>query len=264
GIWQVICSEDHEMYYPDSGNEDCYAIEDQSYWFRHRNRVILKIFSRIYRGKSIWEIGAGNGFVAKALNDIGYEVVAVEPGNTGAKYARTRGVEKSICGFFESLQLPDRSVEAIGCFDVVEHLPNPGQLLTEFHRTLKPGGIVVVTVPAFAWLWSQMDDFAGHKQRYTIQELHKSFAMYGFEVRAGSYFIVPLVLPLYFARTRPYQKGVRMEERELISRGKQQITAKGASISLRLLEIMLAAELPAIGNVFLPLGTSIIAAYERK
>lgn len=70
--------------YPDEGNEACFEVEDQSFWFRHRNHCIRELVRNFPPQGPLFDVGGGNGFVAKGLMDAGWEVVLVEPGPSEA------------------------------------------------------------------------------------------------------------------------------------------------------------------------------------
>ena len=92
GIYFVHTSD--KISYPDEYNELCFEVEDNSFWFTHRNNCIIEMIKN-YRSSSdgpIFDIGGGNGFVAKGLLIAGLEVVLVEPGPAGAMNAKKRGV----------------------------------------------------------------------------------------------------------------------------------------------------------------------------
>ena len=78
--------------YPEEGNSLCFAIEDASFWFQHRNRCILEAMLRFPPSGALFDIGGGNGCVARAIQESGHEVVLVEPGLVGVQNALKRGI----------------------------------------------------------------------------------------------------------------------------------------------------------------------------
>jgi 2-polyprenyl-3-methyl-5-hydroxy-6-metoxy-1,4-benzoquinol methylase len=82
-----------EVSYPNEGNRDCLGIEERSFWFSHRNRCIAATVGKFPPQGAIFDIGGGNGFVARGLAEAGFEVVLVEPGEEGARNARQRGID---------------------------------------------------------------------------------------------------------------------------------------------------------------------------
>jgi len=194
--------------YPEAGNDACYAVEDGSYWFRHRNDVILSVIDRFPPTGPIYDIGGGNGFVSLAIEAAGHDVVLVEPGS-GAANAVRRGVSHVIHGTLEDAGFAPGSLAAASMFDVIEHIEDEDRFLGTIHRSLEPGGMVYCTVPAGRWLWSGEDDIAGHFRRYTTTSLRASFVRNGFTVAYISRFFSWLHAPIFLFRTLPYRLGVQ-------------------------------------------------------
>jgi hypothetical protein len=84
--------------YPGDGNQNCMQIEEASYWFKHRNNVIIEALKKQNNtSKFFLDIGGGNGFVSKRIQDEEMEVVLVEPGKNGAINAKKRNIDYVIC-----------------------------------------------------------------------------------------------------------------------------------------------------------------------
>ena len=105
--------------YPAHGNAACLAVEDRSFWFRHRNRVIVEFVGSFHRRGMFLDVGGGNGYVAKALISAGIHCVLIEPGVDGALAARARAVEPVICARLEDVNLPSGCAASVGLFDVL-------------------------------------------------------------------------------------------------------------------------------------------------
>src|SRR5205814_2961911 len=109
GIW--IARSARKVSYPEEGNEDCFQIEDDSFWFRHRNLAILEVMRQFPPSGAVFDIGGGNGFVARAIEAAGYSTVLVEPG-TGAFNARARGLSTVIQATLEDAKFRNGSLPA--------------------------------------------------------------------------------------------------------------------------------------------------------
>jgi 2-polyprenyl-3-methyl-5-hydroxy-6-metoxy-1,4-benzoquinol methylase len=199
---------------------------------------------------SIWEIGAGNGAVALGLTDAGIGVVAVEPLYSGAKHLAKNGLV-SFFSTLENLALPDKSLPAIGIFDVLEHIEDPQVLLTQFRKKLMGSGVLAITVPAHQWLFSSHDSDIGHFRRYSADALRSELESAGFEIVTIRYlfsFLVPLAWVL---RVLPERIGLRMKNKS-IERGRKQFgTADKFAAMFRFLS-------RAETKIGLPLGLSIL------
>lgn len=199
GIWR--CGGRSAVSYPSDGNSVCLDLEDSSFWFRHRNRCIVAAMRRLPPDGLLLDIGGGNGFVARGLQDAGFQVAVVEPGEAGSLAARRRGIDSVICGTFQDIGFASSSLPAAGLFDVLEHFADDADLLARIHTALIPGGRLYITVPAYQLLFSDEDRRAGHFRRYSAHALGRLLAQVGFQVEYRSYFFLPLPLPMFAFRT---------------------------------------------------------------
>ncbi len=153
-----------------------HRAEDRHFWFVARNEWIAQRLGGLglVSGARVIELGCGGGCVASHLSRCGYEIVGVDGhrqlvnlASKRAKDARfwvhdlSRGIEA----------LPERDFDAVGLFDVIEHLDDPRQALQKAVSLARPGGLVVGTVPALLALWSELDVRAGHRRRYGRAQL---------------------------------------------------------------------------------------------
>jgi len=201
GIWFARMT--GTISYPDHGNEAYAQIEDASFWFRHRNRCIGRVVRRWHSDGQFLDVGGGNGYVARGLQQAGLDCILLEPGLAGALVARERGIEKVVCARLEDARFRAASVPAAGLFDVLEHIEDDVAHLQEIHRILKPGGHLFLTVPAFQMLFSPEDTSVGHFRRYTRATLEAVLLAAGFRVAYGTYLFWPLPLPVFLFRTVP-------------------------------------------------------------
>jgi len=206
GIWSA--RNVSKVSYPDEGNTSCLAVEDTSFWFRHRNNCILEVMKNLPPATPFFDVGGGNGYVAKALQDAGLEVVLVEPGSTGALNARRRGVQHVIRASLEDAGFLPGVLPSVGLFDVLEHVEDDRAFIRAIRNYLRPGGTVYITVPAFEWLWSHEDVSAGHYRRYTRRSLSRVLTEAGLQVEFVTCFFTILPLPVLFCRSLPYRLGL--------------------------------------------------------
>lgn len=203
-IWYGVKCQ--KLSYPKEGNDKCFEVEEKSFWFQHRNSCILELIKKYppAGGGPILDVGGGNGFVAKAMLDAGWQVILVEPGQAGVINAKKRGVENIICGTIESSGFKKNSVPAIGVFDVVEHIKEDLQFMKRLVEVLKPRGFVYLTVPAHMILWSFADQYAGHFRRYSPSGLSKIIQDAGLKIQFMTSNFFWLLFPVLFLRVIPY------------------------------------------------------------
>ena len=193
--------------FPESGHAALVQIEEDSYWFNHRNNVIAAAVRNFPPNGPIFDIGGGNGYVSLGLARAGFDCVVVEPGPSGAANAAARGFPV-IAAPFQDLIIGDATLSAAGLFDVLEHIEDDAAALANLHRVLKPGGRLYLAVPAHQLLWSDEDVFAGHFRRYSLSDLRRRVEKAGFTVEYGSYFFAALLAPIFLLRALPARLGL--------------------------------------------------------
>lgn len=199
--------------YPEDGNQTYMQIENDSFWYKHRNDCILQAVTNYgLKEKPFLEIGGGNGYVAQALLNAGFEMIMLEPDPVGVNNARLRGVKNLICAPFEECHCIADSVGGIGLFDVLEHIDNDVGFLKKLRLLLSPGGSLFITVPAYPLLWSAEDIHDGHKRRYTIHSIKKALHESGFSCHYVTGFFQLLVGPIFLFRTLPYHFNIKRKQ----------------------------------------------------
>ena len=210
GVWRAAAQPaGQEVSYPALGHQFLADVEDTSFWFHHRNLAIQALVARRPPDGPIFDVGGGNGFVSRGLMDAGFSVVLVEPGPDGVANALRRGVPTVIQATAQAAGFRERSLPAVGMFDVLEHMQDDVGTLRWLSHALRPGGRLYLTVPAFSWLWSGEDVHAGHHRRYSRRLLTERLVQAGFEVEQASYLFAALVPPLFALRTVPSALGLR-------------------------------------------------------
>jgi SAM-dependent methyltransferase len=157
------------------------------------------------------------------------------------------------------------SFDAITALDVIEHNEDDLAILADSFRILKPGGHIIITVPALMWLWSHNDDINAHIRRYTAAELRQKLAQVGFQVRRVTYnnfFVFPLAASLIllrrFSKAEPELASHHLNEEAY------QVEMEPASPPVNaLLTVVGQVEAGLIRAVNLPIGTSLIAVGQK-
>lgn len=180
---------------------DLARLEAGHFWFRARNRLIIWALGKYCpEFRSFLEIGCGTGYVLSGIANAypGAQLHGSEIFTAGLTLAAAR--QPSI----DFMQMDGRHIpfveefDSIGAFDVLEHIEEDEQVLRQMHGALKPGGIILLTVPQHAWLWSPVDDYACHIRRYSAKEIHAKVEGAGFEILRSTSFVSSL-LPAMFA-----------------------------------------------------------------
>ncbi len=210
GIWYSKNRSD--VSYPDTGNDFCFQMEENSFWFKHRNNCIVEILRNFPPGNEIFDIGGGNGFVATYLEKNGFKTVLVDPGSGGVKNAIKRKLANIICSTLEDAGFKQESISAVGLFDVLEHIREDVNFLGEIQKILMNNGMLYLTVPAYSFLWSEEDNLSGHFRRYSKKTISGLLQSAGFKIEYYSFFFFPLPIPILFFRVIPYKLGLIKKE----------------------------------------------------
>lgn len=174
------------------------SLEKGNFWFQSRNRLILMLLRRHAPAlTSFMEIGCGTGFVLSnvAANFPATKLMGAEIFSTGLQHAARRLPHAQFVQM-DARNIPFEShFDALGAFDVIEHIDEDEAVLAQINKALKPGGIMLLTVPQHPALWSKQDEKACHVRRYTAAELESKVRGAGFEILDSGSF-VSLLLPL--------------------------------------------------------------------
>jgi trans-aconitate methyltransferase len=179
------------------------ALEAGNFWFCARNKLILWALHKYSPAlKSFLEIGCGTGFVISAISKQfpDARLSGSEYLEEGLVYARRR-LPSTEFTQMDARNIPYESkLDAIGAFDVLEHIEEDEVVLQQIFKALKPGGTVFITVPQHRWLWSAVDEYACHVRRYDANELRDKICQAGFEIIRNTSFVSTLLPAMYLSR----------------------------------------------------------------
>jgi SAM-dependent methyltransferase len=183
-------------------------VEDRMWYFRALNRRIAHWLAReLPPGPArVLDAGCGTGGLLKHLRTAqsDWRLTGLDFSPRACELARLRTNVAIEEGSITALPFADDSFDAVVSADVVCQVEDGAQALREFARVVRPGGVVLVNVPAFRWLWSYHDDTCETKHRYTRPELAALANLAGLELRFASY-ANGLSLPLIAARRKLFR-----------------------------------------------------------
>ena len=230
-------------------------LDQEHWWFLARRRILDQLIERVVRPPvqaRVLEVGCGTGHNLPMLGRFG-SVDACELDRSARTLASKRLGRK-----VKDARLPDLSMferngyDMVALLDVLEHVPDDIGSLRAIHRRLKPGGALLLTVPANPWMWSAHDVAHHHFRRYTRAGLSRLFMQAGFEVQLLSYFNRLLFPPIAAARLLHKAAG----------RDSADDALPGAKIN-GLLNTVFGLEAGLIGRLPMPFGVSLAAVVRR-
>jgi len=190
--------------YPAESFKLLFEIEDENFWFVNRNGIIQHLFQKHLGigSKKVLEIGCGTGYVLKGLQCRfeKYTLYGSEIHIEGIQFAQKRLPAIEFIQL-DATHMPfENEFDAIGAFDVLEHIEDDVKVIQEVHKSLKKGGLFLISVPQHQWMWSINDDIAYHKRRYSRKELKNKLINEGFEIVYISSFVFILFPFMYISR----------------------------------------------------------------
>jgi SAM-dependent methyltransferase len=165
------------------------TVERTHWWFTARRDILLSVIERfVPAGGAILDIGCGTGHFIESASPR-YQAWGVDPSPTAVALCRERGLDHVMEGSAYDLgAVNGRRFNAVLFLDVLEHLDDADRALTEAMRVLRPGGVVIATVPAFMWLWSSHDVVNHHRRRYRLYQIESLFRGAGLAIERLTYF----------------------------------------------------------------------------
>ena len=178
-----------------------FEVEKHHWLMRVRRAIVRDQLARhlpvLGATARILDFGSGAGALAGELQRAGVEAHGVDASKEAIDYGTAHGVRNLLTHKEGKLPYADAYFDCVLAMDVLEHLPEEAPVLTEIKRVLKKNGVLIITVPAYMFLWGRQDEVSQHFRRYTLGRLIEVMrASGGFEIMKRSYFntfLFPLV-----------------------------------------------------------------------
>jgi len=156
-----------------------FAFEQNDWWFEARRRIVLELIASRGAGPndggSILDAGCGTGITLQYIERFG-RPFGVDKEMVALKFCKTRDAKRLTCAPIEDLPFADASFDIVTCLDVIEHVEDDQKAITEIARVIRPGGLLILTVPAFEIFWSDHDVINHHKRRYRRNQIRRLLA----------------------------------------------------------------------------------------
>ena len=217
--WQPSSRDGTPLFAPDddddrSGFHPAYfaplaELEEGHFWFRGRNALLVWALKKYgVDVRKFMEVGCGTGYVLKGIAQAfpSLQLTGSEYFSEGIAYAAQRVGRNAEFFQIDARKIPFAAeFDAIGAFDVIEHIHEDETVLQQLHHALKTNGLLLITVPQHPSLWSAVDEHACHVRRYTTRELDEKVSRAGFRTLRSTSFVTTL-LPFMFV-SRLLQRG---------------------------------------------------------
>lgn len=175
----------------ESEYQKMYQFEAGHWWFAGRRKMLKHLLQRFLpdRDARVLDVGCGTGHHLLFLRRLGYQhVTGQDLSDVAIAFCRQLGLTDIVQSDAAHMPFSDGQFDALLVADVLEHLPDDAAALREFWRVLKPGGVVLLTVPAFSFLWSHHDEVLHHYRRYRSRDFVRLAAARRFTLVDWSYF----------------------------------------------------------------------------
>ena len=183
-------------------------VDEHHWWYRGCRRIVRTELDRLPLPDAarVLDAGCGSGRTLQELVDYG-EVSGIELDPDAAEVAASTGYGEVLVGRLEELPWEDETFDLITCLDVIEHTPDDRLTLTELRRVCKPGGWLLVTVPAYQALWSLHDVANHHYRRYGRRSLRRAAVETGWRINRVTSFNSVLLPPAAVVRLAQRRRG---------------------------------------------------------
>jgi SAM-dependent methyltransferase len=197
------------------------TVESSHWWFRARREIILDQM-RLHAPRpamGLLDVGTGTGgnllYFQEELPQTA--CAGIDPDPTARLFCDRLGLDVRE-GTAEHLALPDGSVDIVTAIDVLEHVEDDRRAASEMARVLRPGGLAVVAVPAYMWMWGPHDELNQHKRRYVRSQAEELLTVAGLGVVRSTYYNTLLLPGAALVKTKERLSRTHTAEERIPSR----------------------------------------------
>ena len=248
---------DHDFY------KKNYWAEEHHWWYLGRRRILLRLLDGWVppvdgrRERQVLDVGCGTGGMLSHLGRYG-DAFGIDMHEQAVRFCRTRGLEHVQLVGDPPYPFADEQFDLVTVLDVIEHVEDDVAVLKEISRVMRPGGILLVTVPAYMSLWGGEDVISHHLRRYRSGQLRERMIAADLEVQRLSYFntlLFPAVAGIRLARRLSAKSDTRVDSDSDVS---------VPNAVNEVLTRLFSAEAALIERMNLPFGVSILGLATKR
>lgn len=238
-----------------------YNLERTHWWFLVRAAIITDTIKyRITNAAplSILNIGSATGRTSEILQEFG-NVISVEYDLESVEFCKNILKTPVINASINNLPFPNEKFDLVCAFDVIEHVKDDENAISEMYRVCKPSGSLFITVPAFQFLWSAHDEINHHYRRYKKSDLLKLFSKNNGSILRVTYFNSILFVPIFILR----KIQVIFCSKKAIAENSDFESIKSPFIN-KIFYLIFSLERWMIKKISFPFGVSILLLWKKK
>ena len=179
-----------------------FEVEETNWWYRGRRALVtpwIECHHQAHGSLRILDIASATGISFRMFGKYG-AVHGLDISDETIRLCHQRGVRGLVQGDAERLPFRDNSFDVVMALDALEHFRDDHAAMAEIYRVARPHALVLITVPAFMFLWSPHDEAYHHMRRYTRGELSSKLQQHQFQLHKISYYSMTLMPPVFVMR----------------------------------------------------------------
>lgn len=160
-----------------------YNIEKEHWWFSARKTILMDFMTKRLPPSptmKLLDVGCGTGALLEEFTKR-FDAHGIDPSQAAVEFCRKRGLMTVKVGMLKQHPVAEK-VDIMTLLDVVEHIEDDGQLLLDAYQRITSDGYILITVPAYQWMWSNHDVVLHHKRRYSRESLRVLVKDAGFDI----------------------------------------------------------------------------------
>lgn len=231
-------------------------VEGFHWWFVVRRKLLRSILSsiKVPVNSLTLDIGCGTGSNLRVLSSAGLNTIGLDRSAYALNLVKRKGEFPLLAGDLSKLPIRTNSIGLVIAADILEHLEDDENGIREFYRVLNERGILILTVPAYKFLWGTQDEVTGHKRRYSKREIMDKLTRGGFNILRASYFNFFLFFPILVLRRLIRILGLKLESENEINSGLINFVFKA----------IFSSEIYVLNYISFPLGVSIFCIAQKS